>query len=212
MELLSMPYIDENRVKGNFGSSSIMKELCKFCLVRPVYEGTDQGIDLYCETFEIPFEGRRPFLHFWVQVKTTTKSGPLQDGTMSFNLRTDHLLYWKRQPVPVFVFLIHIPEWPLRESIYPFYIIDIKSAILESPELLEGDSHNLRSNLKINSENELRNFILDQIPYLTASHTVSEGIIPSIPTLDQEYSIKAVTESCHKYLVHLGLNKPNFRP
>ncbi|GAI83095.1 unnamed protein product [marine sediment metagenome] len=60
-----MPNIDEKRILGNYGSNLVAHTLSKICLVRPVAEGTDIGIDLYCETIE----ERQGFLHFWAQVK-----------------------------------------------------------------------------------------------------------------------------------------------
>jgi len=153
-----MPAVDENRIKGNYGVYALMKELSKFCFTRPVFEGTDVGIDLYCETYENPAVGGRPFLHFWAQVKTT-EGNTLRDGTMPFSFESHHIKYWSRQPVPVFAFIVRVPNWPLTDSIYPFYVIDIKFYTFQNPELLEGRKHTLHSFLTVNSEEELKDFI-----------------------------------------------------
>jgi hypothetical protein len=198
-----MPYADEKRVMGNYGVKALMKELSKSCLVRPVLEGTDIGIDLYCETLENPGKGGRPFLHFWVQVKTMKERKPLSNGAMSFPFEVRHLKYWSRQPVPVFAFLIHVPNWPKTDSIYPFYIIDIKKHTFRNKGLLNGKSHKLRNDLIIHSEEQLSGFILNVIPYITAAHKVPEGIVSSIPTIDPKYEIKPVMDNCYTYLYNI---------
>ncbi|MFZ2473224.1 MAG: DUF4365 domain-containing protein [Methanothrix sp.] len=194
-----MPNVGKNLIKGNYGVYALMKELSKFCLIRPVFEGTDVGIDLYCETLEKPAEGGRPFLHFWAQVKTT-ENETLRDGTISFSFESRHIKYWSRQPVPVFAFIVCVPNWPSTDSIYPFYIIDIKSYAFQNQRLLEGGEHTLRSNFTINSEEKLKDFILNMIPYISAYHKISEGIVPSMPSIDPEYEVKSVMESSHLYL------------
>jgi hypothetical protein len=60
-----MTSVDENRLRGNYAQAVVSSWLSRACLVRPVAEGTDIGIDLYCESV---LEGQ-PYLHFWVQVK-----------------------------------------------------------------------------------------------------------------------------------------------
>lgn len=194
-----MPNIDENRIKGNYGVYALMKELSKFCFTRPVFEGTDVGIDLYCETYEKPMIGGRPFLHFWAQVKTT-ENNTLRDGTMPFSFESHHIKYWSKQPVPVFAFIVRVPDWPLTDSIYPFYIIDIKLHTFLNQELIDGRNHTLYSCLTINSEDELQNFILNIVPYITAIHKIPEGIVQSLPTIDPKYEVRPIIDLCHLYL------------
>lgn len=194
-----MPNVSENLVKGNYGVYALMKELSKFCLIRPVFEGTDVGIDLYCETLEKPDEGGRPFLHFFAQVKTT-ENRELRDGTMSFSFESRHIKYWSRQPVPVFAFILSVPNWPSDDSIYPIYIIDIKSYTFQNQSLLEGGKHALRSNYTIDSKDKLSDFISNRIPYISAYHKIPEGIVPSMPSIDPEYEVRSVMESSHLYL------------
>lgn len=194
-----MPFADENRVKGNYGVYALMKELSKFCFIRPVFEGTDVGIDLYCETFENPGIGGRPFLHFWVQVKTT-KSKSSENDKMSFRFEGRHLRYWSRQTVPVFAFLVHVPNWPQTDNIYPFYIVDIKYYAFQNKGLLDESVHTLHSNLTIKSEEELGDFITNDIPHISAAHKIPEGIVSSIPTIDPKYEIKPVMDNIYLYL------------
>jgi hypothetical protein len=194
-----MPHIDENRIKGNYGVYALMKELSKFCFPRPIFEGTDVGIDLYCETYEKPVIGGRPFLHFWAQVKTT-KDNILSDGTMPFSFETHHIKYWSRQPVPVFAFIVRVPNWPLPDNIYPFYVIDIKNHVFQNQELLRGGSHTLHSNFTINSQDDLKYFIFNTVPYISAIHKIPEGIVQSLPTIDPEYEIIPVVDLCYQYL------------
>jgi hypothetical protein len=125
-----MTYIDEKRAKGNYGVFLVASKLSKFCLVRPVSEGTDQGIDLFCESFEDAFRGGRPFLHFWVQVKTL-KGIQKNSNFASFSFDVNHLNYWGRQPVPVFAFLVPIESLDSEEP-FRFYVIDFTRQILEN--------------------------------------------------------------------------------
>lgn len=97
-----MPVIDENRIIGNFGSNLVAHILSKMCLVRPVAEGTDIGIDLYCEAIE----ERQGFLHFWVQVKCGKQITIENNDLASCRFKVDHLRYWHRQPVPVLAFYV----------------------------------------------------------------------------------------------------------
>jgi hypothetical protein len=111
VEESAMPLVPENRLKGNYGTALVMSRLSSECLVRPVAADTDVGVDLYCETVA---EGtRRPFLHFWLQVKASDQcrlDANAQKASCGFD--SDHLNYWKEQPVPVFVALVP-SEWPV---------------------------------------------------------------------------------------------------
>ena len=50
-----MPVVSENQLKGNWGEHLVaMKLAAAGCLVRLVPSGTDVGVDLYCETTEVP--------------------------------------------------------------------------------------------------------------------------------------------------------------
>src|SRR5438105_1430626 len=97
-----MTAVDNNRVLGNFGSAWVAQALSRHCLVRPVADGTDIGLDLYCETLaEGPSEpegdsGTKPapragFLHFWVQVKAGAQVELQENGQASCSFEVEHL-------------------------------------------------------------------------------------------------------------------------
>lgn len=58
--------IDQNRLKGNYAEAIVSEWVSRSCLIRPVAEGTDIGVDLYCEAVI----ENSPYLHFWAQVKS----------------------------------------------------------------------------------------------------------------------------------------------
>lgn len=95
-----MPKVTWSQVIGNRGENLVSYLLSQFCLVRQVAGGTDVGIDLYCESLT----DEQPNNHFWVQVKASSHA----HNTIS--LEKEKLLYWWRQPIPVFVFLVHVTE------------------------------------------------------------------------------------------------------
>ena len=98
-----MPKFKEEQLKGNWGEQYIASQLSSCgCLVRHVTQGHDSGIDLYCESTENGI----PFLHFFAQIKTSIKYD-LNKPTCSYREKnTEKILYWQRQPVPVFIFLV----------------------------------------------------------------------------------------------------------
>jgi len=180
-----MPKIDENRIVGNFGSNLVAYTLSKICLVRPVAEGTDIGIDLYCETIE---EGQG-FLHFWAQVKCGTQIRIKKNGKVSCKFKTDHLRYWNRQPVPVLAFYVNTnfpPETPehifianISEHMIIHGVPDSKYKVIESQFKISPESddwHNeFISRLKATSSFvKLRD----------------DGIVSSIPELNPDYVLK----------------------
>jgi hypothetical protein len=86
-----MTIVDLNRLKGNYSQNTVSALLSRTCLVRPVAEGTDIGVDLYCESVL----DQSPHLHFWAQVKTISSSQILKKGGQEvacFDFDTNHLL------------------------------------------------------------------------------------------------------------------------
>ena len=136
-----MPAVTENRLKGNYGTSLVMSRLSGECLVRPVAADTDVGVDLYCETVaESGPAHRRPFLHFWLQVKTGEQCKVDSHGkTASCSLKLDHLDYYREQPVPVFAALVPTTKWPVRTE-PDVYIVDITTQILAGDFPTEQES------------------------------------------------------------------------
>ena len=106
-----MTTVDVNRLKGNYAENTVAAWLSHACLVRPVAEGTDIGIDLYCESVI----GQAPYLHFWAQVKAIGSSHIATENGKEvawFDFETRHLRYWARQPIPVYAFLVPVENWP----------------------------------------------------------------------------------------------------
>ena len=125
-----MVVVDENRLKGNFGAALVAQMLSQRCLVRPVAEGTDLGIDLYCES--VTPDGR-PFQHFWVQVKTGAQVEVVADGrTAACRFERKNLEYRDRQPVPVFALLVPILDWPPKPPAQ-IYAADLTKYLLVIP-------------------------------------------------------------------------------
>lgn len=104
-----MPSVHDNTLAGNRAVWTVGSWLTRGgCLVRPVAADTDIGIDLYCES-TVPgafHQTQAGFLHFFVQVKCGGQIHVLPNGRVTCNLKSKHLSYWSRQPVPVFVFLV----------------------------------------------------------------------------------------------------------
>lgn len=178
-----MTAVDENRLKGNRAATHVAARLSGTCLVRPVAMDTDVGVDLYCETVE---EGR-PFLHFWVQVKSGAQCRVSADGlsaVCSFTAR--HLEYWMRQPVPVFAALVPIerPEDPDP----PVYIVDVTTQLLEAG-LPRTQNTTFRSNLvwPASEQDSVSYFLREVVPTTSARLQAARGIIESIPTPQPEY-------------------------
>lgn len=180
-----MPVIDENRILGNFGSNLVAHILSKICLVRPVAEGTDIGIDLYCETIE---EGQG-FLHFWVQVKCGTQIKIKKNGKASCKFKTDHLHYWNRQPVPVFSFYVNTsfpPQTPehifvanISEYLMNHGIPDKKSKVIESHFKIKPES------------NGWHDVLISRVKATSSIIKLREdGIVSSIPELTPSYVLQ----------------------
>lgn len=179
-----MPFVGENRLKGNYGTALVMNRLSSECLVRPVAADTDVGVDLYCETVA---EGR-PFLHFWLQVKAGGQCKlETEAESASCSFAHKHLNYWAQQPVPVFAALVRT-EWPvLREP--NIYIIDITTQILLNSFPAIQQSNTLRSDYcwPVGDRGSVQNFLTQVVPDTTARLQVSKGIIADSPTPKVQY-------------------------
>jgi hypothetical protein len=192
-----MTKIDENRIKGNFGSAYVSYRLSEYCLVRQVTEGTDIGIDLYCESFtNIGF----PFLHFWVQVKTGESIKVSKDKkSASYSFSVEHLRYWHRQPVPVFAFLVPV-EWPQKEKIIDIYVVNITDYMLKSTIPESQQTITLESNKVLRNKSDYLDFIKVDVSYLTAAQNITKGAVRVIPVFDPEYIFAVPTGYSIKYL------------
>src|SRR5689334_16176478 len=119
----------QQRLSGNYAAQYVAARLAAAnCLVRPVAEGTDQGVDLYCEVID----DEQPKRHFWVQVKGGLTRPPT-GGHPRITLGGKHLAYWANQPVPVFVIGV---EYKWRRGISPpaspnLWFLDLSRKVIE---------------------------------------------------------------------------------
>ena len=171
----------KNLLTGNWGEQYISEKLssCE-CFVRHVPQGHDTGIDLYCETTS---DDKRPFQHFWCQVKTSKFKGRNSSKKLnrqSENINVDYLL---KQPIPVFVFAVpdlrneDIP----KDGMIPFYIF---SAI---------DFHNskesIKSLLKVQKTEDLNNFLNEDLLIQTFRWDLMRGRGSHLLTSEPSYTI-----------------------
>ena len=184
-----MPIVDQNRLIGNEGVAVVATVLSPKCLVRPVSADTDVGIDLYCETLEQITEAeRRPFLHFWVQVKAGLQCRVLGNGEQaSCSFDRDHLDLWMRQPVPVCAALVPPEEEHTQRSIY---IVDLTNHLIDHG-LPDTGERTIRSVLRIQTDDEaaLAELVDGWVPYTTSRvRSAQIGAIIPLPTYHPRYS------------------------
>lgn len=174
-----MPAVSDNRLKGNYGAALVVNRLSSDCLVRPVAVDTDVGVDLYCETVT---QGK-PFLHFWLQVKTGEQckvDGVRNSASLSFKL--DHLDYYRSQPVPVFAALVPTPVWPIQQE-PDIYIVDITTKLIDERPPSDQRFITLWSDycLPAGDRESIRHFLEDTVPDATGRLQVSKGLSPLLP-------------------------------
>lgn len=176
-----MTKVDLNRLKGNYAQAIVTEWLSSACLVRPVAEGTDIGIDLYCESI---IDGT-PYLHFWVQVKAISpQSVKLIDNIQyaSYRFKTQHLHYWKKQPIPVYALLVPIYNWPpvRPEKVFGIKLTDqiITKGIppRKTVEYITNECFEYN-----NLEEDLRKFITEVVPIDATRLHLRNGIVSPLP-------------------------------
>jgi hypothetical protein len=187
---VGMPAVTDNRLKGNYGTALVMSRLSGECLVRPVAVDTD-GVDLYCETVAERGPGpaeRRPFLHFWLQVKTGDQCRLDSSGKASCSLKLDHLDYYREQPVPVFAALVPTTEWPVRTE-PDICVVDITTQILFENFPRDQEYVSLRPDhhWPARDRDSVQAFLAHTVPDTTARLQVSKGVIANSPTPTQQY-------------------------
>jgi hypothetical protein len=176
-----MPTISVKQLKGNYAENLVAEWLSRVCLVRPVASGTDIGIDLYCESVV----GNKPFHHFWVQVKAiTSKDISIQNNVETAkysHFKLDHLKYWARQPIPVYVFLVPINNWPPKKP-QKIYTIRITNQIV-----VNGGIPTTYSTFRTSEyadektiDDDLKVFVNEVVPADTALLGYSKGIANNI--------------------------------
>lgn len=179
-----MPTVDQNRLKGNFAAAYVSALLSGECLVRPVVGDTDIGLDLYCESVE----SGTPFLHFWIQVKSGAQC-KLSEDKSSASCRFDrqHLDYWRRQPVPVFVALVPT-LWPVTQN-PDVFIVDITRDLLVETEVASQAGRKLRSCRVWRSgvREDVRDFLREHVPTTAALLQCRNGVIAQVPQVESSY-------------------------
>jgi len=194
-----MSIIDQERITGSYGEHLVSYLLSKHCLIRPVAAGTDVGIDLYCEHFEESGmkEGTetrlyKPFLHFWVQVKSGKKIYVHKNKKIaSYQFKYKDLKYWERQPIPVYAFLVPYNYEKRSEEPEYVYIVDISFELFGQSlnEIPETGSKTLRSimQIKLNDDSWYNHFI-NLLKHISGLITLKKGgFITPIPELNQSY-------------------------
>lgn len=174
----------ENLLRGNWGEQYVSERLSSCdCFVRHVPQGHDTGVDLYCETTS---DDKRPFQHFWCQVKTSRrlkgKNPYITLNRQSKNMKVD---YWLKQPIPVFVFVVpdRRNEDNPKEGMIPFYFY-IFSAI---------DFHNnnetIKSVVKIEKIEDLKKFLNEDLLIETFRWDLKSGRVSHLLTSNPSYTI-----------------------
>lgn len=180
-----MTTVDNNLLSGNNAVWTVGQWLSSGgCLVRPVAADTDIGIDLYCETVE----NNTPFLHFWVQVKTGDSQIKVQENgeKASFDFKVTHLEYWKRQPVPVFIFLLPTNSGqPNTIYIIDLTVWQINDGVIQKDHTTQRIYSN--GHLRVDHQEDASRFCEIQMPYTHVLLSAVQGIYRPIPKVAEEY-------------------------
>lgn len=134
-----MPKVTPNQIVGNRGENLAGYLLSQFCLIRQVASGTDVGIDLYCESIT----DEQPNNHFWVQVKSSLEE------QRSVSLEKE-LLYWWRQPIPVFIFLVQVSGGHATKTHSNVNVVNLTEHFLTDSNI-EMNSRTFKVDLTIDS-------------------------------------------------------------
>ena len=180
-----MPIVDANRLKGNQAAFLVSAWLGKQCLVRPVSEGTDFGVDLFCETVDVP--SRQPFLHFWVQVKTGAQQITLADGQAKCKFDKEHVDYWCRQPVPAYAFLVPDDQLAAFQKVF---VVSFVRKLLKSEVPFDGGSKTLSSDFVCYAKDgfhDLSSFANTSVRLDHMMMQVLNGVSGPFPVLNQGY-------------------------
>jgi tetratricopeptide (TPR) repeat protein len=164
-----MTRVSTNQILGNRGENLVSYLLSQYCLVRPVANGTDIGVDLFCETI---IEDGRSAGHFWIQVKSKAKQ------TKKVKLDKGHVEYWIRQPVPVFIFII-CADQNTNASNYEIRSINLIEQLIKNSNF-KGKSRIFHSDDAITNARELKRFVSQTVPKTIARQKLTEGLIVPI--------------------------------
>jgi len=214
---------------GNFGEHYVASQLAAAgCLVRPVANQADTGIDLYCETSVSSGRSNTPFVHFWVQVKTSTQferaeheflyTLPIDrsaERPVTVKIRCRDLLYWERQPIPVFVACVAVNAWPPTE--HPsLQILPMTDVLLGEHSPLDIDDDLNRNDPAASPDAKitlacslvlppfdqiaLREFLDSVVPQHAAALHVRRGVVENIPIPREAYARASVTVPAHRFV------------
>jgi len=180
-----MPIVDANRLKGNQAAFLVSAWLGKQCLVRPVSEGSDVGVDLFCETVDVP--SGQPFLHFWVQVKTGARQITLADGRAKCSFDKEHVDYWCRQPVPAYAFLVPADQLAAFQKVF---VVSFVRKRLKGEVPFDGGSKTLYSDFVCYAKEGLYDLSSFANTSVRVDHMVLQifsGVSGPFPALNQGY-------------------------
>ncbi|MCD4700103.1 MAG: DUF4365 domain-containing protein, partial [Phycisphaerae bacterium] len=188
-ELIFVPIVDANRLKGNQAAFLVASWLSRQCLVRPVTEGTDVGIDLFCETVERT--SQEPFLHFWVQVKSGKQIRLCGERAQcSFDCR--HIGYWVRQPVPVYAFLLSEDQLQQFDKVFVISFVR-KKTLGREVSITECKKKSLTSDLVYYTSGEISNldtFVDTSVRVDYVLMHILRGVSEPLPDLTPSYITK----------------------
>lgn len=163
--------ITENHLSGNWAEEYVAERLAATnCLVRPVRQGRDIGLDLYCETID----RKKPFLHLWVQVKSTKKKIFRPNRHSPPGIKRESVDYWLEQPIPVFVFVV-IDRRPHQSTICVY-----------SP--LNPNSHRkpFRYLSKLKTDQDMRAFLRNDLPRHSFQWKLNHGVVAPLKNLTND--------------------------
>lgn len=182
--------VSKSQIIGSRGEMFIAFLMSQFCLVRPVANGTDVGVDLYCEAL---LDGV-PHSHFWVQVKTAKNK---LNKKMHFEVK--HLEYWARQPIPVYIFFVS--ENRMGSDKFKINIINLSEKFISEPYIdTKMKTKPLSADLMISSVRELEHFVLNYVPETIARLFLRDGVIfPIRKTVHEQYEKRYKTVGFHKF-------------
>jgi hypothetical protein len=165
-----------------------------------VAEGTDIGVDLYCEAVI----QESPYLHFWAQVKaiplrnvSRKKGSPVA----SYSFKTRHLRYWARQPTPVYAFLVPVDGWPparpervfgirLTEYIVRNELPTTARVKLSTKECFEAAT----------VDADISQFLTEIVPWDTSALLLRRGIVAPMPQLPNQPDKRFPANIGYQYL------------
>jgi hypothetical protein len=188
--------IPNTHITGNTVENFIAYKLSKYCLVRRVSQGTDIGVDLYCELLrKNPDKGgiSNPLLHFWVQVKSSGIDGKneLIDGQVSIPLKVKHLKYWRKQPVPIFVMYANREQIEKSDEEPKIFVLEITRWLFENSSRLEKEDtkneFSIRTHRAINNESEWSDYVNFEIESIEALQKLENGIVSPISSTKHRY-------------------------